>query len=622
MLLSRMSDTPGNVGSHAQAYAEHLKYQEEILDQSNAKGGSDSQDDSSKSSDELADLPSYEVKLGDVKSSIGHKKNLSETFDDILNITTDTTPKQMPELSPPADPVEDSSDPDLRQEPEVVPAKLIEAKHRFANPDHLSFEPTAQAISGASFNPTTSRGGEYHATVGESCHQYTQPSQATGSYPMPPPPPMLTPSSTDSRKHRREISEHQPMAHRRKNTSGELEDTKWSYADRDNEVDIMAPIQDHQYQASPASNSPPTISAAYFLQGYTQPPFGGGFYAPPISSAHSDSGAGYNLGSVPVLASFYGQSNSLRTSPNPGLYHSAQPHYPFQGYQGYDAYTTDLMPGGYDDHQHPDLHHRKQSSLGAFLATTGIFEEVFHEMENKGYESAPDNIEEHAIQATTEPIAYGSTEQLSSSFLNKKMSDDAFFNQFYRAIHEDDDAPVIASDGPRNFSSESAASLPCLPAGFGLQPNTFNPNSIPKLALKKQISAPDPSRHRRKCAVDACPNRVVQGGLCISHGAKRKTCNFPGCTKNVKKQGKCSAHGPERKRCEAEGCTKVAVQGGKCISHGAKKKGCAVEGCAKQSIMGGMCKKHYDEYRECNALVLSIETIVYLHIIAFQSLSF
>jgi hypothetical protein len=47
-----------------------------------------------------------------------------------------------------------------------------------------------------------------------------------------------------------------------------------------------------------------------------------------------------------------------------------------------------------------------------------------------------------------------------------------------------------------------------------------------------------------------------------------------------------------------------------------------VEGCAKQSIMGGMCKKHYDEYRECNALVLSIETIVYLHIIAFQSLSF
>jgi len=94
--------------------------------------------------------------------------------------------------------------------------------------------------------------------------------------------------------------------------------------------------------------------------------------------------------------------------------------------------------------------------------------------------------------------------------------------------------------------------------------------------------------------VDGCPNRVVQGGLCISHGAKRKQCKYPGCTKNVKKAGLCSTHGPARKRCEAEGCSKVAVQGGKCIAHGAKKKLCSIGGCAKQAILGGMCKKHHD----------------------------
>ena len=102
-------------------------------------------------------------------------------------------------------------------------------------------------------------------------------------------------------------------------------------------------------------------------------------------------------------------------------------------------------------------------------------------------------------------------------------------------------------------------------------------------------------RVRRKCSVDDCPNRVVQGGLCIAHGAKRKTCKHPGCKKNVKKAGLCSSHGPARKRCEVEGCGKVSVQGGRCIAHGAKKKLCHVEGCKKQAILSGYCKKHHDQ---------------------------
>lgn len=111
----------------------------------------------------------------------------------------------------------------------------------------------------------------------------------------------------------------------------------------------------------------------------------------------------------------------------------------------------------------------------------------------------------------------------------------------------------------------------------------------------KLASGGTSKRVRRKCTIEGCGNRVVQGGLCIAHGAKRKTCNHPGCNKNVKKAGLCSTHGPARKRCENEGCNKVAVQGGKCITHGAKKKLCFVSGCTKQAILSGMCKKHHDQ---------------------------
>jgi hypothetical protein len=101
-------------------------------------------------------------------------------------------------------------------------------------------------------------------------------------------------------------------------------------------------------------------------------------------------------------------------------------------------------------------------------------------------------------------------------------------------------------------------------------------------------------RVRRKCTIDNCVNRVVQGGLCIAHGAKRKMCKHPGCEKNVKKAGLCSSHGPARRRCDVGTCGKVAVQGGRCIAHGAKKRICAIEGCKKQAILTGMCKKHHD----------------------------
>jgi len=114
-------------------------------------------------------------------------------------------------------------------------------------------------------------------------------------------------------------------------------------------------------------------------------------------------------------------------------------------------------------------------------------------------------------------------------------------------------------------------------------------------ASGRRITGGVSKRVRRKCTVADCQNRVVQGGLCISHGAKRKICGHPGCKKHVKKAGMCSAHGPARKRCEFQDCDKVAVQGGRCIAHGAKKKLCKMESCKKQAILAGMCKRHNDE---------------------------
>lgn len=118
------------------------------------------------------------------------------------------------------------------------------------------------------------------------------------------------------------------------------------------------------------------------------------------------------------------------------------------------------------------------------------------------------------------------------------------------------------------------------------------------------------TRVRRKCTIDGCPNRVVQGGLCISHGAKRKQCTHPGCTKNVKKAGLCSSHGPARKKCEAEGCTRVSVRGGKCIRHGAKRRSCAVPDCTKQAVILGMCKRHHDLYQRDKKLEEETRTLM------------
>ncbi|KAL3758743.1 hypothetical protein ACHAWU_001470 [Discostella pseudostelligera] len=127
----------------------------------------------------------------------------------------------------------------------------------------------------------------------------------------------------------------------------------------------------------------------------------------------------------------------------------------------------------------------------------------------------------------------------------------------------------------------------------------------------KRDNGKKPKRIRRKCAFENCENRVVQGGVCVTHGAKRKLCSFPNCDKAVKLAGYCSTHGPSRRKCGTEGCTRVAVQGGRCLSHGARRRLCSYPGsggsgkqCQKNAIMGGMCKKHYDRMQDAEGMLV------------------
>ena len=44
---------------------------------------------------------------------------------------------------------------------------------------------------------------------------------------------------------------------------------------------------------------------------------------------------------------------------------------------------------------------------------------------------------------------------------------------------------------------------------------------------------PKRKRVKRKCSQQNCENNVVQGGVCLTHGARRKCCSHPRCEKPV-----------------------------------------------------------------------------------------
>ena len=99
-----------------------------------------------------------------------------------------------------------------------------------------------------------------------------------------------------------------------------------------------------------------------------------------------------------------------------------------------------------------------------------------------------------------------------------------------------------------------------------------------------------------ECSVEDCRKRVVNGGVCVEHGAevKKKECSVDGCTRQAQNGGVCIRHGAKKYRyeCSVEGCTNRVVNGGVCVKHGGEVKKCSVEGCSSQAKNGGLCCRH------------------------------
>jgi hypothetical protein len=244
-------------------------------------------------------------------------------------------------------------------------------------------------------------------------------------------------------------------------------------------------------------------------------------------------------------------------------------------HQGSQTFVTAIAVGGGNRTINPTIppqedvpsqvgHHRKLSSfssLGTILGSS-----VFSPGGNESYMD-PLKHGHHRVTSSTVSFLQGMEVGLDST-------DDTFLRNLQAS----------------NSAATGEASTPTAPPSRDRSTSPVSDSSGNKLA-----TGGTSKRVRRKCTDTGCSNRVVQGGLCIAHGARRKTCKHPGCSKNVKKAGLCSTHGPARRRCDLDGCGKVAVQGGRCIAHGAKKRMCAVPECEKQAILSGMCKKHHDK---------------------------
>jgi hypothetical protein len=232
------------------------------------------------------------------------------------------------------------------------------------------------------------------------------------------------------------------------------------------------------------------------------------------------------------------------------------------GEGGRTVHTTHYQHGDGAPPPYPDSHHQKTSSIASWAPPM--------------YAGNPNDTPEHPLKGGHHRVTSSSVSFLQCFDVGLDNQDAAFLQNLQASAESPSKpygAPQSRPEGQPSVDTDSIDAQDKLAPG----------------GTSKRV--------RRKCTVPNCHNRVVQGGLCISHGAKRKTCRHSGCEKNVKKAGLCSTHGPARKRCNTDGCEKVAVQGGKCIAHGAKKKLCSIENCTKQAILSGMCKKHHDNTR-------------------------
>lgn len=267
-------------------------------------------------------------------------------------------------------------------------------------------------------------------------------------------------------------------------------------------------------------------------------------------------------------------NDSAMRRPSPPSFHQPQddtraPHHDSRKKNMHDIEHTRTV----------EPHHRHASSV-----SSGTLHHIFRDIESKG----------------------GHTRTCTETFSNSV--NDPLFNlpsPSQSTLHALPDAGKNSLNEPKPSVVKSHESVEASEPLQSEEKQLDESSKDSEESVSKKVARTTSKRVRKKCKVEGCTNRIVEGGVCIRHGAKRKKCGYPGCNKHVKKAGMCSAHGPARKKCDFDGCTKVAVKGGRCLSHGASKKLCSVENCKKQAILSGMCKKHHDEQEgDNNALCL------------------
>mmetsp|Transcript_20371 Transcript_20371/g.31060 ORF Transcript_20371/g.31060 Transcript_20371/m.31060 type:complete len:220 (+) Transcript_20371:83-742(+) len=71
-------------------------------------------------------------------------------------------------------------------------------------------------------------------------------------------------------------------------------------------------------------------------------------------------------------------------------------------------------------------------------------------------------------------------------------------------------------------------------------------SSTDEVLAPKKVAARKKKRYIYICSADGCTNRVVSGGVCTRHGAKKKLCSTEGYTNQVKQGGVCWRHGAKK----------------------------------------------------------------------------
>ena len=78
-------------------------------------------------------------------------------------------------------------------------------------------------------------------------------------------------------------------------------------------------------------------------------------------------------------------------------------------------------------------------------------------------------------------------------------------------------------------------------SGMGQSSNYVAVKVVP-ISLKKEEFV-EGMEQIKLCKFEGCTNQVIQIGLCMRHGAKKKQCSSEGCTNQVVKRGVRKMHG-------------------------------------------------------------------------------